>query len=80
METRIQLDINMVLAQPSHLEGLTGGKPFRISGGYPEVFTTREGAAYFDWIWEALIRGGGWEGSVIRIWFSNACTSESGWV
>src|ERR1700732_3386033 len=29
---------------------------------------------------EALIRGGGWAGSVILIWSKIACTSFSGWV
>ena len=32
-----------VLAQPSQLEGFAGGKPFRISEGYPKVFTTGKG-------------------------------------
>ena len=69
------------LARPSQFEGLTGAKPFRISEGYPRVFTTEKGAAtYLGVIWEALIRSGGWDGSVIRIWFSSACTSGSGWV
>ena len=31
------------LAQLSHLEGLTGAKPFKISKGYPRVFTTHKG-------------------------------------
>jgi hypothetical protein len=31
------------LAQLSHLEGFAGVKPFRISGGYPKVFTTGKG-------------------------------------
>jgi hypothetical protein len=49
-----------LLARPSQFEGLTGAKPFRISEGYPRVFTTEKGAAtYFGGIWEALIRGGG---------------------
>src|SRR5437870_3521638 len=48
------------LTELSHFEGLTGDKPFRISEGYPRVFTTGKGAAaYFGGIWEALIRGGG---------------------
>ena len=38
------------LAQLSHLEGFAGVKPFRISEGYPKVFTTGGGgsATYFD--------------------------------
>ena len=48
------------LTRPSQFEGLTGAKPFRISEGYPRVFTTEKGGAtYFGGIWEALIRGGG---------------------
>ena len=48
------------LAQSSQFEGLTGAKPFRISEGYPRVFTAEKGAAtYFGAVWEALIRGGG---------------------
>ena len=48
------------LARPSQFEGLTGAKPFRISEGYPRVFTAEKGAAtYFGVVWEALIRGGG---------------------
>ena len=36
------------LTQPSHFEGLTGPKPFRISKGYPKVFTTKkESTTYF---------------------------------
>src|SRR3989442_15561600 len=71
----------LALPQLSHFAGSAAAKAFRISGGYPKVFTTGEGAAaYFDAIWEALIRGGGWEGSVIRIWFSMASTSGSAWV
>src|ERR1017187_8172532 len=31
------------LTQPSQLEGFAGGKPFRISEGYPKVFTTGKG-------------------------------------
>ena len=31
------------LARPSQFEGLTGAKPFRISEGYPRVFTTEKG-------------------------------------
>jgi hypothetical protein len=31
------------LAQLSHLEGFAGVKPFRISEGYPKVFTTGKG-------------------------------------
>jgi glycosyltransferase involved in cell wall biosynthesis len=31
------------LAQLSHLEGFAGAKPFRISEGYPKVFTTGKG-------------------------------------
>ena len=59
---------NRLLAQLSHFAGFAAAKPFRISAGYPKVFTTGEGAAvYFAATWEALIRGGGWEGSVIRI-------------
>ena len=57
-----------MLADFSHFEGLARGNLFRISEHYPKVFTTEEGAAtYYDGIWDALIRGGGWEGSVIRI-------------
>jgi hypothetical protein len=33
----------LLLAQLSHLEGFAGAKPFRISGGYPKVFTTGKG-------------------------------------
>jgi predicted nucleic acid-binding protein len=32
-----------ILAQLSHLEGFARAKPFRISEGYPKVFTTGEG-------------------------------------
>ena len=32
------------LAQPSQLEGFAGDKSFRISEGYPKVFTTKKGA------------------------------------
>jgi hypothetical protein len=32
-----------ILAQLSHLEGFAGAKPFRISEGYPKVFTTGKG-------------------------------------
>src|ERR1035441_3752 len=31
------------LTRPSQFEGLTGAKPFRISEGYPRVFTTEKG-------------------------------------
>jgi hypothetical protein len=31
------------LAQPSQLEGFAGDKSFRISEGYPKVFTTKKG-------------------------------------
>jgi hypothetical protein len=31
------------LTQLSHLEGFAGVKPFRISEGYPKVFTTGKG-------------------------------------
>jgi len=34
----------VLLAQPSQLEGFAWGKPFRISEGYPKVFTTGKGA------------------------------------
>jgi hypothetical protein len=37
------------LAQPSHFEGLTGAKPFRISEGYPRVFTTEKGGGDLFW-------------------------------
>jgi predicted nucleic acid-binding protein len=33
-----------LLAQPSQLEGFAGDKSFRISEGYPKVFTTKKGA------------------------------------
>src|SRR5436189_158469 len=37
------------LTQLSHFAGSAAAKAFRISGGYPKVFTTGEGAAaYFD--------------------------------
>lgn len=56
------------LAYLSHFEGLARGNLFRISEHYPKVFTTGRGSATcYDGIWDALIRGGGWEGSVIRI-------------
>src|ERR1035437_7909197 len=32
-----------LIARPSQFEGLTGAKPFRISEGYPRVFTTENG-------------------------------------
>ena len=36
-------DLRRRLAQPSQLEGFAGAKPFRISEGYPKVFTTGKG-------------------------------------
>jgi hypothetical protein len=52
--------VTKFLTEPSQFEGFTEPKPFKISRGYPRVFTTNQGAAtYFDVIWEALIRGGG---------------------
>src|ERR1019366_10527379 len=38
-----------VLARPSQFEGLTGAKPFRISEGYPRVFTTEKGGGDLSW-------------------------------
>ena len=35
--------LSFILAQLSQLEGFQGGKPFRISEGYPKVFTTEKG-------------------------------------
>jgi hypothetical protein len=35
------------LAELSHFAGFTGAKPFRISQGYPTVFTTERGAATY---------------------------------
>src|ERR1035437_6713688 len=37
------------LARPSQFEGLTGAKPFRISEGYPRVFTTEKGGGDLFW-------------------------------
>jgi hypothetical protein len=37
------MDSLAALAQLSHLEGFAGVKPFRISEGYPKVFTTGKG-------------------------------------
>jgi len=37
-------DCPALLAQPSQLKGFAGAKPFRISRGYPKVFTTKKGA------------------------------------
>jgi hypothetical protein len=36
--------LKRVLTQPSQLEGFAEAKPFRISEGYPKVFTTGKGA------------------------------------
>src|ERR1017187_7318250 len=39
----------ILLARPSQFEGLTGAKPFRISEGYPRVFTTEKGGGDLFW-------------------------------
>src|ERR1035441_5103725 len=38
-----------MLSRPSQFEGLTGAKPFRISEGYPRVFTTEKGGGDLFW-------------------------------
>src|ERR1017187_5663823 len=41
--------VSHALARPSQFEGLTGAKPFRISEGYPRVFTTEKGGGDLFW-------------------------------
>ena len=43
------LGAGALLARPSQFEGLTGAKPFRISEGYPRVFTTEKGGGDLFW-------------------------------